>query len=195
MPLPPHGGGHPVTHPAASRVTGGDIATFALKYKGVPYVWGGYLPSGWDCSGFVNYVLGHHFGLKLPGGYTWSGKGHGPVASMYKVWGKAHNVSTAQAGDLCVWLTHIGIAVNSHQMISALDPAQGTQVTAIAGPSGESLTVRRVNTVGAIGGGGGGSAASSATGCTTSLIFLPYLIAKGVILRATGRDPSAEQRG
>ncbi len=45
--------------------TGGDVVADAKKFVGVPYVWGGASPKGFDCSGLVEYVLGQ-VGIKAP---------------------------------------------------------------------------------------------------------------------------------
>ena len=57
-----------------------------------------------------------------------------------------HSPGSAQAGDLCVWQTHMGIAVGGGQMVSALNERLGTRVTTISGgaPGGEVLFVRRI---------------------------------------------------
>ena len=41
----------------APSAAGSDIVAEAQKYLGTPYVYGGASPSGFDCSGFVYYVL------------------------------------------------------------------------------------------------------------------------------------------
>lgn len=144
------------TGSGSATVTGASdssIASDALKYQGHAYSYGGYYhdPAGWDCSSFVNWVLGHDLGLTLPGGLKgYDGTSHGPATGSYLLaWGRyrvSGGASAARAGDLCVWPTHMGIALGGGQMISALDPSLGTKVTTIPGgaPPGEPLTVIQV---------------------------------------------------
>ena len=46
-------------------VTPGSPVETALAYHGIPYVWGGATPSGFDCSGLTMYVYAQH-GVILP---------------------------------------------------------------------------------------------------------------------------------
>jgi NlpC/P60 family len=133
-------------------LSGTNIARDALSYQGHPYAYGG-APgtngqSPWDCSAFVNWVLGHDFGLTLPGPVSnYTGATHGPTTLAYLVWSGAKTIpySQAQAGDLAVWQTHMGIFVNSVEMISAENAQVGTIVSPVQGNvSGEVLVVRRL---------------------------------------------------
>ena len=45
-------------------VNGADIIEYAKQFIGVPYVFGGTSPSGFDCSGLVQYVY-RHFGINI----------------------------------------------------------------------------------------------------------------------------------
>jgi cell wall-associated NlpC family hydrolase len=41
-----------------------ELISFAKKFLGTPYRYAGTTPSGFDCSGFINYVFGN-FGFQL----------------------------------------------------------------------------------------------------------------------------------
>jgi cell wall-associated NlpC family hydrolase len=141
----------------AQAINGKLIARIALRYQGAGYVYGGNASGvgNWDCSSFVSYIL-HLCGLSLPDG-KWGAPGmppnsHGPVVVDYADWAGATTVGVPQAGDLCCWVGegpdgHIGIAISATEMISALDPFDGTKVTPIVGtgPSTAPLIYRRVN--------------------------------------------------
>jgi len=128
-----------------------------LQYKGASYVWGGAPANGignWDCSSFCNWVIGHDMDMAIPGNPagTYTGQSHGAVTGQWLIWGGCttvgHSGSAAVAGDLCVWQTHMGIAIGGGQMISAQTPGPDqTLVSAIDGFIPELLFIRRLNAV------------------------------------------------
>jgi cell wall-associated NlpC family hydrolase len=125
------------------------IASDAMQYLGVMYKFGGGNPNGWDCSGFVNYVLGHDLNFALPGGVrNFTGNWHGPIAAQYYTWSGADTIPRGEAapGDLACWLTHIGIVVDDQHMVNAYTTGRPTAVTGIEShnPPGELLKIRRV---------------------------------------------------
>lgn len=65
-----------------------EIINFAKKFLGVPYVYGGSSPLGFDCSGFVQYVF-KEFGYSL-----------GRTAGAQSLFGYDVTISDLQPGDL-----------------------------------------------------------------------------------------------
>lgn len=92
---------------------GDDIAETALAYRGVPYRLGGSDPSGFDCSGFVWYVLLQH-GIGMPR----------TVEEQFRV-GRSVRVNAVQPGDLVFFrtsgrgATHVGLAISPDEFIHA----------------------------------------------------------------------------
>jgi cell wall-associated NlpC family hydrolase len=132
----------------------GSIAGIAESLIGFPYVWGGApATGGTDCSGLVNWAVGKLGGRSIPGyrNGSYSGTTHGPNTLMWLAWlgtGITHiHQAEAQAGDLAIWQTHMGIIVdNGISMVSDLNPSLGTRKTTIAGaaPPGEVLVCARL---------------------------------------------------
>lgn len=42
------------------------LIAYAKQFLGVPYLWGGTTPAGFDCSGFTSYVFRNALGITLP---------------------------------------------------------------------------------------------------------------------------------
>ncbi len=108
------------TKPTASAI----IAT-AKKYIGVPYVWGGSTPGGFDCSGFVQYVFNAH-GISLPR----------TSKEQYSV-GTKVSKSNLKAGDLVFFdtegngVSHLGIYIGNNQFIHA-STSKGVTITSLS---------------------------------------------------------------
>ena len=101
---------------------GAQILGIARQGIGVPYVWAGSTPSGWDCSGFVMWILAQ----------TGRSVGHGAdiIASTYSI----ISPSEAQPGDLVWWPgQHIAVYAGNGQIIGAQNPGQGTVQTSLYG--------------------------------------------------------------
>ena len=98
-----------------STASGQQIVNTARKYLGVPYKWGGASPSGFDCSGFVYYVL-RSCGFNADRTLT----------TMYRQ-GTPVSKENLQPGDIVFFagtfgsggISHVGIYVGNGQFIHA----------------------------------------------------------------------------
>lgn len=101
----------------------GGVVGIAMQYLGVPYVWGGASPSGFDCSGFIMYVYSK-VGVSLP---------HN--AAMQYGYGSPVSRSNLQAGDLVFFngLGHAGIYIGGNQFIHAPHTGDVVKISSLTG--------------------------------------------------------------
>jgi len=89
------------------------IVTTAMMYRGVPYRNGGSDPSGFDCSGFVQWVFAQN-GVRLPR----------EVREQYDA-GRKITLKDVKPGDLLFFETvsrgasHVGLAIGTDQFVHA----------------------------------------------------------------------------
>ena len=103
----------------------GAAVGIAEQYLGVPYVWGGASPSGFDCSGLVMYVY-EQLGVSLPH-YT---------VSQYNYPDAVHpSRSQLEPGDLVFFagLGHVGIYIGNNEFIHAPHTGASVEIDTMTG--------------------------------------------------------------
>lgn len=102
------------------------LVSTAQQELGVPYVWGGASPSGFDCSGLMQWIYGQN-GIKIP-----------RTSREQKAAGISIPLSQAQPGDLLLYTyngsasnpgpdNHVGLYVGPGQMIDAPRPGRSVE--------------------------------------------------------------------
>lgn len=105
---------------------GATIVTSAQKYMGVPYVWGGTTPDGWDCSGYTQYVMKEN-GISIPR----------TAAEQYSK-GVAVDKANLKVGDMVFFTTykpgasHVGFYMGDGKFIHASSAAKQVTINSLS---------------------------------------------------------------
>ena len=123
VPLADPSQGSTDTIPAAPPSQYGNVVSIALQYLGVPYVWGGSTPNGFDCSGFTAWVYAQ-VGVSLP---------HNAAAQFG--YGVPVDRSQLEPGDLVFFdgLGHVGLYIGGGQFIHAPHTGDFVKISSITG--------------------------------------------------------------
>ncbi|MFB1049360.1 NlpC/P60 family protein [Paraliobacillus sp. JSM ZJ581] len=98
------------------------LVQVAKQYVGVPYVWGGTSPSGFDCSGYINYVF-KQMNVTIP-------------RTVSDIWNMAQPTNSPSVGDFVFFETykkgpsHMGIYLGNRQFIHASE-SKGVQISSV----------------------------------------------------------------
>tara|TARA_B100000749_G_scaffold255291_1_gene223266 strand:+ start:389 stop:811 length:423 start_codon:yes stop_codon:yes gene_type:complete len=92
------------------------MISYAKTFVGTPYIWGGSGAGGFDCSGFVQEILGS-VGLDPVGDQT--------AQTLFNFFNRKARGSGIAKGSLLFWgrntrkITHVSLAINYHFHIEA----------------------------------------------------------------------------
>lgn len=106
---------------------GQQIVNYAMNFLGTPYVWGGTSTSGFDCSGFTQYVYAQM-------GYSIK------RTAQQQLNNNGYEVTNLQPGDLVFFsnscstsnVTHVGIYIGDNQFIHAANSGSGVKITSLS---------------------------------------------------------------
>ncbi|WP_242703995.1 C40 family peptidase [Candidatus Enterococcus moelleringii] len=97
-----------------------EIILSAKQYLGVPYVWGGTTPAGFDCSGLMQWVFAQN-GIGIP-----------RVSQAQQASVKEIPISEVQPGDLVFWgrpAHHVALYIGDGYFIQAPQPGDVVKIT------------------------------------------------------------------
>lgn len=110
------------TSETTTSTTGSSVVAYAQQFLGCKYVYGGTTTSGFDCSGFTQFVY-KHFGINL----------NRTAAAQYS---NGTSVTNLQAGDLVMFgksgINHVGIYIGGNTFIHAANPSRGVTTDTLA---------------------------------------------------------------
>jgi len=101
----------------------GGVVGVAMHYLGVPYVWGGSTPHGFDCSGLVMYAFAQ-VGISLP---------HSSYAQF--AMGTPVSIGQLEPGDLVFFAgaSHVGIYIGGGQFVHAPHTGDVVKISSLTG--------------------------------------------------------------
>ncbi len=116
---------------ASGSAKGKEIASYACRFIGNPYVPGGTsLTNGADCSGFTQAVY-RDFGISIPRNST-----------SQRSYGTSVSYADAQPGDIICYAGHVGMYIGNGYIVHASTQKTGIKITPATYK--EILSVRRV---------------------------------------------------
>lgn len=120
-----------VINSANGSASGKEIANFACRFVGNPYVAGGTsLTNGADCSGFTQAVY-QNFGYSIP-----------RTSTAQRSIGRGVTYAEAQPGDIICYAGHVAIYIGGGRIVHASTPATGIKYGTAT--YREILAVRRI---------------------------------------------------